>query len=83
MWKTIGAVTALAVALVAYYIDNLVRKRRQLDGLVSMTLLNFILYKSTLDMELGGLFLGVETLQHCSFCVNLRLIIIQAPAAHA
>jgi len=34
MWKTIAGIAALAVAFAAYYIDNLIRQRRQLDGLV-------------------------------------------------
>lgn len=34
MWKAIAGVVTLVAALVAYFIDDLVRKRRQLDGLV-------------------------------------------------
>ncbi|KAI1758533.1 cytochrome P450 [Hypoxylon sp. FL1150] len=33
MWKTIAGFVTLIAAFVAYYVDDLVRKRRQLDGL--------------------------------------------------
>ncbi|KAK6063318.1 P450 monooxygenase AflN 4 [Seiridium cupressi] len=33
MWRAIAAVAALVVAAIAYFVDDLLRKRRQLDGL--------------------------------------------------
>lgn len=37
MLRAIVAVAALLLAGVAYYIDDLIKKRKQLDGLVSAT----------------------------------------------
>ncbi|ETS82672.1 hypothetical protein PFICI_04548 [Pestalotiopsis fici W106-1] len=37
MLRAIVAVVALLLAAVAYYVDDLIKKRKQLDGLVSIT----------------------------------------------
>lgn len=63
MWRTIAAVVALAVAVVAYYLDSLVRKRRQLDGLVSTTSLNFNGCLLVLAMEFDDFQSGLNHLQ--------------------
>lgn len=34
MWHFVAGVAAFLVAVVAYYVDDLIRKRRLLDGLV-------------------------------------------------
>ena len=36
MWKAVAGAVALIVAYIVYYVDDLIKSRKQLDGLVRL-----------------------------------------------
>ncbi|KAI1775371.1 cytochrome P450 [Hypoxylon cercidicola] len=56
MWKAVAGIAALAVAIVAYFIDDLVRKRRQIDGLPQPPMPNKLLGHLQIAGEVAQLY---------------------------